>query len=85
MEKVSISICLGSSCFARGNEKNLQIIEDFISSNNLTDGVDLDFGCCLCQGACAAGPNISINNKTYGKVDSSMMLELLKKHFPNSK
>jgi NADH:ubiquinone oxidoreductase subunit E len=85
MKKVQICICLGSSCFARGNEKNLQVIEDFMEKYNLQDGVDLDFGCCLCQGACASGPNVTIDGKMYGNVDPGMMLELLRKYFPEAK
>lgn len=81
MEKISVSICLGSSCYARGNEKNLQIIEDFINAHNLQDGIDLELGCSLCQGLCASGPNVTFDGKTYGGVDSGMMLELLKEHF----
>ena len=33
--KRKIVICMGSSCFARGNEENLRVIEDFLKSNNL--------------------------------------------------
>ena len=33
MAAVEIVICMGSSCFARGNEENLRIIESFIAEN----------------------------------------------------
>ena len=28
--KVNITVCLGSSCYARGNEEHLNFIEDYI-------------------------------------------------------
>ena len=37
--KRKIVICMGSSCFARGNEENLRVIEDFLKSNNLQTDV----------------------------------------------
>ena len=35
MMATEIVICMGSSCFARGNEVNLRIIEDFLRENGL--------------------------------------------------
>ncbi len=81
MSKPEITICLGSSCFARGNERNLELIEEYLSSHHLADEVDLRLGCSLCQGKCASGPNVTINGVTYGGVDPGMMLELLKNLF----
>ena len=85
MDKVTITICLGSSCYARGNERNLQILEDYLETHGLKDGVDLELGCSLCQGRCAEGPNVTIDGRTYGGVDSGMMLELLKEKFEAGK
>ena len=36
-----IRICMGSACFARGNDKNAEIIEKYISENNLDAKVEL--------------------------------------------
>ena len=82
-DKPTIRICLGSSCFARGNEKNLQVIEKYLEEHHLQDEVDLELGCSLCQGRCAEGPNVIVNNQRYGNVDPGMMLELLKSCFEN--
>jgi NADH:ubiquinone oxidoreductase subunit E len=78
-----ISICMGSSCFARGNEKNLEIIEQFLKEHKLEDEVDLRLGCSLCRGNCSIGPNIMVNGKEYNKVYPGMMYEIMKKHFDN--
>ena len=46
--KRKIVICMGSSCFARGNEENLRVIEDFLKSNNLqAPGTGEPVGCRL--------------------------------------
>ena len=37
----NIKVCMGSSCFARGNLKNLDYIENFIKENNLDADIDL--------------------------------------------
>ena len=34
--KVNITVCLGSSCYARGNEEHLNFIEDYIENIILT-------------------------------------------------
>jgi NADH:ubiquinone oxidoreductase subunit E len=34
-EKKEIVICLGSSCFARGNNKNLEFIQEYLKVNDL--------------------------------------------------
>ena len=33
MSKLNITVCMGSSCFARGNAQNLEFIENFIKEN----------------------------------------------------
>jgi NADH:ubiquinone oxidoreductase subunit E len=81
VNKPKIMICLGSSCFARGNERNLQIIEEYLAENGLQDEVDLEFNCSLCQGKCSEGPNVTVNGVRYGNVDKGVMLELLKSCF----
>ena len=36
----------------------------------------------LCQGRCADGPIILVDDKVYTKVDSGVMLDIMKKLFP---
>ena len=33
MAKLNITVCMGSSCFARGNAQNLELIENYIKDN----------------------------------------------------
>ena len=79
--KPKIVICMGSSCFARGNEKNLAVIEKFMADHQLRDEVDLELGCSLCNGSCSSGPNLNIDGRDYRGVDPGMMYELLRDLF----
>lgn len=64
--KISIRLCLGSSCFSRGNEEVLEVIKTFIEQKKLQEYID--FRGHLCQGLCNKGPNLSIGEKEYQNV-----------------
>lgn len=82
MAKPKITICMGSSCFARGNEKNIALCEEFLAARGLVDEVDLELGASLCTGNCAQGPIVIVDGKTYTNVDRGVMLDVLQKEFP---
>jgi len=84
MSKPSIVFCMGSSCFARGNEKNLAVCEEFLSARGLKDEVDVDLGASLCTGNCAEGPVVIVDGKTYKNVDRGVMADILEKTFPKT-
>lgn len=75
MAKINITVCMGSSCFARGNQQNLTFIEDFISKNNLD--ADIDLAGARCENKCASGPNIVINGIEYNNVTEEKLEEVL--------
>ena len=75
---------MGSSCFARGNEKNLAVCEEFLSAHGLKDEVDVDLGASLCTGNCAEGPVVIVDGKTYKNVDRGVMADILEKTFPKT-
>ena len=74
-EKIQIKLCMGSSCFTRGNEDILHVIKDFIASNHLEDKVD--FRGHLCKGNCNCGPNMSINGVDYNEISESKIVLIL--------
>jgi len=78
MEKklTEIKICMGSSCFARGNNENLEFIENYIFENNLEAKIDL-IGL-RCKNECNKGPNIIIDGNEYNNVTTEMLKEILK-------
>jgi len=74
----SITICMGSSCFSRGNNRNIEVIQEYLASKKLPPGVELSGH--LCQGHCRSGPNVTINGKMYHEVDPIVIIGLLN-HF----
>lgn len=82
MNKPTITFCMGSSCFARGNEANLAFCEEFLAERGLRDEVDLDLAGSLCTGNCAEGPIVIVDGRTYTRVDRGVMSDLLNKLFP---
>ena len=82
MGKVKMVICIGSSCFARGNAENVKITEDFLAQNGLADEIDIDLSGGLCTGNCQDGPIVIVNDKVYKHVEKGVMLDILKSYFP---
>ena len=66
---------MGSSCFARGNAANLELIENYIKENGLEAEIDLSGS--RCEGKCVTGPNIIINGIEYNEVDENKLKEIL--------
>ncbi|AEV29875.1 NADH:ubiquinone oxidoreductase 24 kD subunit [Sphaerochaeta pleomorpha str. Grapes] len=75
MEKVKVELCMGSSCFARGNSQALANLESYISENHLEDRVELIGH--LCLGACSSGPNMKIDDISFSGVRSECVVDLL--------
>lgn len=72
---MKITVCMGSSCFARGNDKNLEFIEKYISDNGLN--AEIEISGARCEGKCVTGPNIIIDGKEYHEVDEDKLKEIL--------
>ena len=73
----NIKVCMGSSCFARGNMSNLDYIENFIAENGLEATVELVGA--HCQDKCENGPHIFIDDKAYDEVDEEKLKNILEK------
>ena len=82
MPKVKMVICIGSSCFARGNAENVKITEEFLAKRGLSDEVDIDLSGGLCTGNCADGPIVIVNDKVYRHVERGVMQDILNQYFP---
>ena len=74
-----IQVCMGSSCFARGNNKNLDVITKYIRDNNLN--VEIELSGLRCCGLCSKVPNITIDVVEYNNVDSGTLIDILDKNF----
>jgi NADH:ubiquinone oxidoreductase subunit E len=71
-----IVICLGSSCFARGNCDHLATIKEYLEKHSLIASVPLSG--LLCQDQCKVGPNVTIGGESHHEVSSDRLIELLK-------
>jgi NADH:ubiquinone oxidoreductase subunit E len=74
-ERNEIAICMGSSCFSRGNTRHLEIIKEYLAAHGLEAHVELVGH--LCEGQCKQGPNLKINGKLVTGVESAMLPLLL--------
>lgn len=77
--KIDLVICLGSSCFARGNKKIVQIVKEYIAENNLKDRVNFKGNHCF--GYCERGPVVKINDRIHEEVSESSILNILNSAF----
>jgi len=75
MSKIKITVCMGSSCFARGNQQNLAFIEAFIKTHDLE--AEIDLAGARCENKCASGPNVIINGVEYNSVNEAKLEEIL--------
>jgi NADH:ubiquinone oxidoreductase subunit E len=75
LKKNVIQICMGSSCFSRGNSGNLEIIKNFIEDNKINAEVNLKGH--LCANKCDKGPIIKINNEVFEAVSESGISKIL--------
>ena len=73
-----IKVCMGSACFAKGNQENLQLIKEYIEENNLDTKLTIIGS--LCQNKCEHGPRIIVGDVEYNKVTKENLLEILAKN-----
>ena len=74
-----IQVCMGSSCFSRGNNKNLQLITQYLKDNDFEAVVELSgLRCC---NLCSKGPNVTIDGVEYNNVDCGTLIDILDKNF----
>lgn len=68
MKAVEVTICLGSSCFARGNRKTLTEIQEYLKEHKIEEKVVFRGNHCF--GMCNKGPVIKINGTIYEEMDA---------------
>ena len=78
-----IRICLGSSCYTRGNADNLDIIKAFIDEHQID--CQIDFRGHLCCEKCNRGPVIEIDQTVYEGVSPSSVRKILQENLMTAK
>jgi NADH:ubiquinone oxidoreductase subunit E len=73
---IDVVICLGSSCFARGNAENLRDLKTYLEHYNIAANFRTRGK--LCTKKCTLGPTIAINGVEHEHVqpgDAVILLE----------
>ena len=78
-----MQICLGSSCFSRGNKEVVQFIREYLRKNHLEDRVIFKGARWL--GHCSNGPNLVINGKVIEGVGLAQVEKILEDEIGNLK
>jgi NADH:ubiquinone oxidoreductase subunit E len=61
MNSLQVTLCLGSSCHARGNRQQLESLTARLATRNLKVSVELKGS--LCLGRCSEGPLVLIDGQ----------------------
>lgn len=78
-----MQICLGSSCFSRGNKDLVQFIKEYLRKNHLDDRVIFKGARCL--DLCSKGPNLIMNGKIIEGVRLTQIEKILEDELGNLK
>jgi NADH:ubiquinone oxidoreductase subunit E len=79
-----LTICLGSSCFARGNKDHVNEIKEFIKENHLDQKVR--YSGTRCFGKCEHGPFVKIGEQfTDASKPTQVQATILKEIASNKK
>lgn len=78
-----MEICLGSSCFSRGNKEVVQFIREYLKKNHLDDKVIFKGARCL--GLCSKGPNMLVNGRIIEGVDITRVEKILEEELATIK
>lgn len=81
--RIEMQICLGSSCFSRGNRDVVVFIRDYLKKNHLEDKII--FKGARCMNLCSNGPNLKINERIIEGVTITGIESILEKEFGNIK
>jgi NADH:ubiquinone oxidoreductase subunit E len=74
---IDVVICLGSSCFARGNAENLRDLKAYFEHYNIAANFRTRGR--LCGSKCTSGPLIVINGVEYEAVEPGTAVALLER------
>jgi len=77
-----ISVCLGTACYVRGAEKVLDEFKKIlkIKVGETTPDGKFSLSCLRCVGACGLSPVVMVGDKTYGRVTTDGIKDILKEY-----
>ena len=75
--KVKVELCMGSSCFARGNNRILSCLEESMEKEGWEGKVEITSH--LCLGNCSGGPVIRINGENFLNLSGGELISIIGK------
>ena len=72
---LKLEICMGSSCYSRGNSESLDMVENYIRKRKLENIISLSGKLCLCS--CSGGPNIIVNGNMHRNCRPECVIDLI--------
>jgi NADH:ubiquinone oxidoreductase subunit E len=75
LKKIQITLCLGSSCFARGNQDIIPLIKKYIERKNINDKVEFKGDHCFSN--CNNGPNMYIGTTLFQQINKNNLNKVL--------
>ena len=66
---IKINVCVGSSCHIRGSYRIIELLNNAIKENDLTDKVEVSAAFCL--GHCMNGVSVRVNDQIFGVNEDS--------------
>jgi NADH:ubiquinone oxidoreductase subunit E len=82
-QRIEMQICLGSSCFSRGNRDVVAFIREYLKKNHLEDRII--FKGARCMNLCINGPNLKINERIIEGITLPKIQDILENEFGNVK
>ena len=74
--KITITVCVGSSCHLKGSYNIIQFLKEVINSNNLGQKVTLKG--IFCMEKCTEGVNVKINEELFSVSSVTEMREVFR-------
>lgn len=80
--KYNIAVCLGTACYVKGSQNILDKIKEILNIDvgQVTADGKFSLEATRCIGACGLAPVMTINGEVYGKLDPSMIKDILAKY-----
>lgn len=80
--KYIVNVCTGTACHVRGSSRIMDALAEklHISEGETTDDLLFTLEAVRCVGCCASGPVITVNQETYGGLNSSSAAKIIEDH-----
>ena len=77
---LTVTVCMGSSCFSKGSKKIVETIERLQEEHIDDKKFNINLSGCLCQNECLDGPVVIINGQKFKNVSEISIIKILKEN-----